>query len=315
MQYPITVPGFDLRNIVVQLGGIMSTPKILIDGEPAPKGPKTGQFLLRRNDGAEAIAQLRSRNFLDPIPQIVVDGKTYSLAEPLKWYQWLWGGLPFALAIIGGALGGLFGGIALFVNGRVFRSNLNPPLKYLVSAGVSILAVIGFFLAAVAFQLSITSLFAKPETIHSATGRFLVVAPTKLAETTQSVDVPNIGKTDVHNFTGQHGNAAYYISYSDYPVEIVQRIDPNKMLEGSRDGANQSINGKITADASILLGGYPGREFTMEGKDENGQSITIKSRIILVDNRLYQIMVVTPTGTSDNSSSNAFFQSFELIDD
>ncbi len=313
MQIPVTLPGFELRSIEVQLGGLFSIPKIIIDNEPAPKGPKRGQFLLLRNDGTTAIAQLRNLNFLDPIPQLIIDGKPHAIVEPLKWYQWLWGGLPFALAIIGGALGGLFGAIALFFNGRIFRSNMNNTLKYLASAGVSLAAVVGFFLSAVIFQLSIASLFSKPELFSSDAGRFSIVTPTKFTEQTQTTEVPNIGSIDIHTFSGQQGDIAYYVTYTDYPVEIVQKSDPNKMLEGSRDGASSSVNGVITADSSISIDTYPGREFIVEATDESGKSYAIKSHVFLVDNRLYQIMVITPKGKPLSKGSDEFLLSFKLL--
>ena len=127
------------------------------------------------------------------------------------------------------------------------------------------------------------------------------------------MDVPNVGSIDIYNFTGQRGSTAYYVSYADYPAEIIEQSDPIKILEGSRDGASQSVSGKVTSDKPISLDRHPGREITVEGKDENGQSVTIKSRIFLVDNRLYQIMVISPQRNFDNNAADTFLQSFKLL--
>lgn len=153
MEYPVDIAGFEDRQIVVKGGGFFSGPKLLVDGQPAPKGPKRGQLLLRRNDGTEVIAQLRSTNFIDPIPQIIVDGQTIRIAEPLEWYQWLWAGIPVALVFVGGLLGGLCGGIATVINGRVFRSEMNSLAKYVLTGVVSVVAVIAYFVAAILFNL------------------------------------------------------------------------------------------------------------------------------------------------------------------
>lgn len=40
MQHPLAVPGFGDHQLVVDTGGFWSGAKLLIDGEPAPKGPK-----------------------------------------------------------------------------------------------------------------------------------------------------------------------------------------------------------------------------------------------------------------------------------
>jgi hypothetical protein len=65
--------------------GFFSGPRLLVDGEPAPKGPKRGQMLLRRDDGSQVIATWKPR-FLD-LTQLVVDGQALNIIEPLKWYE------------------------------------------------------------------------------------------------------------------------------------------------------------------------------------------------------------------------------------
>ena len=155
MEYPLTLPGFEGRRLVVQTGGLFSGPKLMIDGKPAPKGPKRRQLVLRRDDGAEIIAQLRQSNFVDPVPQVIIDGQTITLADPLKWYHWLWAGLPFALVFVGGLLGALAGGLATYVNGRIFRSDLNGFAKYVVTGFFSVSAVIGYFVLAIIVRLAI----------------------------------------------------------------------------------------------------------------------------------------------------------------
>ena len=154
MEYPLTLPGFEGRRLVVQTGGLFSGSKLMIDGRPAPKGPKRRQLLLRRDDGAEVIAQLRTTNFVDPVPQVVIDGQTIALAEPLKWYHWLWAGLPLSLVFIGGLLGGISGGLATYVNGRIFRSDLSGFAKYAVAGFFSVSAVIAYFVLGILFTLA-----------------------------------------------------------------------------------------------------------------------------------------------------------------
>ncbi len=156
MEYPVNLPGFEGRQLMVKTAGFFSGPALMIDGQPAPKGAKPGQVVLRRSDGTEVTAQLRTVNFVDPLPQLLIDNKPVVLAEPLKWYQWLWAGWPFALVFIGGLLGGLAGGIATMINGRIFRQELNAFAKYLLTGVISVAAVIAYFIAAIAFNLLIT---------------------------------------------------------------------------------------------------------------------------------------------------------------
>ncbi|MCX6029569.1 MAG: hypothetical protein NT169_09750 [Chloroflexi bacterium] len=156
MDYPIKLEGFEAQQLTVKPAGWVTGPKLLINGQPAPKGPKRNQLLLQRDDGTEAVAELRNSALgLDPVPQLIVDGKPIHLAMLLKWYQWIWGGLPTVLVFVGGALGALCGLVAFGINARTFRSQRTNVIKYGITAGVSILAVIVYFILAVLFNLAI----------------------------------------------------------------------------------------------------------------------------------------------------------------
>src|ERR1700759_5135407 len=50
-------------------------------------------------------------------------------------------GAPFLLVFVGGALGGLCGGLAYGLNRKIFTSHLASPIKYLASVLVSGLGV------------------------------------------------------------------------------------------------------------------------------------------------------------------------------
>lgn len=313
MQYPFTVPGFENRQLCVETGGFWSGAKLLIDGEPAPKGPKRGQFSLRRLDGTEVIAQLRITNYLDPIPQVIIEGHSFSAVEPLKWYQWVWGGLPFALVIIGGALGGLFGGIALVINGRMFRSNRNGWAKYLLSGAISLGAVIAYFVSAFLFNQTVLNFVPKvAREFRSETGNFSVQTPYTLKETTQSIET-QVGPIDIHIFSGEQGNEVVLVGYSDYPMEIIQASSAEQILDGSRDGAVENVKGELISETQITLDGYPGREVIIQASAENKQEIIMHGRIFLVEQRLYQIMAVVPKGKETAQHLDSFLQSFKLL--
>lgn len=313
MQYPLSLPGFENRRLLVETGGFWSGAKIMIDGEPAPKGPKRGQFLLRRNDGTEIIAQLRVHNFLDPVPQVVIGGENIQIAEPLKWYQWVWGGFPFALAIIGGALGGLVGGIALVINGRIFRSDIKNPTKYLLTGIISTITVIAFFILAVLLNLTIRGFTPKvAQEFKSQEGGFSIMTPYALKETTQTVDT-QIGKIEIHFFSADQSGKSFVVVYSDYPSEVVKASDPEQILDGSRDGAIDNVKGELISETRISLHEYPGRDLTISVQDKNGQALFMRGRIFLVENRLYQIMAIVTKGNENNSEINDFLQSFKLL--
>ena len=155
MSYSAKIEGFEYQNIEVQTG-FWTGPKLLVNGEPAPKGAKRGEMILKRDDGRQVTASWKPQFLGLDVPQLVVDGQTVQLAEPLKWYQWVWGGWPVALLFVGGALGGIAGMLGAVINARVFRAEISEVLKYVVTGVVSILAVLVYAVAAILLSLLVS---------------------------------------------------------------------------------------------------------------------------------------------------------------
>jgi hypothetical protein len=154
MSYKANIDGFEGQNIEAAVG-FWSGPKLLVNGEPAQKGSKRGEMILQRNDGKQVLATWKQQILGLDIPQLIVDGKTTNLVEPLKWYQLVWGGLPALLVFMGGALGALAGIIGFSINTKIFRTEMHDVLKYLACGAVSVLSVIAYFIAALIFSMLI----------------------------------------------------------------------------------------------------------------------------------------------------------------
>jgi hypothetical protein len=152
MDYPVNLPGFEGQQLVVRSAGMWQGPQLLVNGLPATKGQKRGDMLLRTNDGREVIASWKSQFF--DVPQLTVDGQTVKVVEPLKWYQWLWSGLPISLIFVGGMIGGLVGMLGFILNTRIFRSNQSNVVQYLLTGLVSALTVV-LYIVLVVIILSI----------------------------------------------------------------------------------------------------------------------------------------------------------------
>jgi len=154
MSYKANIEGFEGQNIEV-IVSFWSGPKLLINGNPAPKGSKRGEMMLQRNDGKQVIASWKPQVLGLDVPQLIVDGKVTNLVEPLKWYQCVLGGWPVLLVFMGGVLGAVAGMIGFIINAKIFRTKMNDVLKYVISGAVSVLAVIAYFVAAIIFSLLI----------------------------------------------------------------------------------------------------------------------------------------------------------------
>jgi hypothetical protein len=147
MRYPLVLKGFEGQTLEVQPAGILSGPQLLVNGQPAAKGPRRGLMLLRRNDGRQVVAAWRAQIFGLDVPQLLLDGQRVNIVEPLRWYVWAWSALPILLVLIGGALGALAGFIGFGINTKIFRTSLPGPAKFGLTVLVSLLAV-GVYLVA-----------------------------------------------------------------------------------------------------------------------------------------------------------------------
>ena len=154
MNYSTKIEGFEGQNIEVKIS-FWSGPKLLINGEPAPQGNKRGEMMLLRNDGKQVVASWKPQFMGFDVPHLMVDDKVINLVEPLKWYQWVWAGSPVLLVFMGGALGAIAGLIGFSINAKVFRTELNDVLKYVVVGIVSVLAIVAYLVAAILFSLLI----------------------------------------------------------------------------------------------------------------------------------------------------------------
>jgi hypothetical protein len=150
MKYTVQLPGFEGQTVEVQSGGLFSGAKLFVNGKQVGKGPKRGELLLTDSYGSKVIATWRN-NFLD-VPNLFMEGKIIRVVEPLKWYEWLWNGLPVALIFIGGALGGALGFLAVSINMSIFRSQHDPILKYSITGVVSFITVVVYLILGITIR-------------------------------------------------------------------------------------------------------------------------------------------------------------------
>jgi hypothetical protein len=165
-------------------------------------------------------------------------------------------------------------------------------------------AIVGFFL------VGDPICNAQSKEFTSQAGSFSVMAPAPLTEEVRSSDLPQVGKISIHIFTATKGNKAYVVSYVDFPEQL--QVDPEQRLDASSQGAAANLNGKLVVQSKISLGGNPGREIVVDA-NRNGRDATLKARIYVVHNRLYQVMVVAPKGEVSNDEIMKYLESFKLI--
>lgn len=108
----------------------------------------------------------------------------------------------------------------------------------------------------------------------------------------------------------QGGNVAYGVVFNDYPDEIL-KTDPQKVLDGGRDGLKDNLQGAIVNDTPLTFRGYPAREVTILGEIQ-GRKLFYHTRVILIGRRMYQLHVVRVGETPvDIADVVRFFASFD----
>ena len=67
-----------------------------------------------------------------------------------------------------------------------------------------------------------------------------------------------------------------------------------------------------TENKLLLAGGYPGLEFSAEGKAK-GKDAFLQARLFLVDQRLYQVIAMGRKGEVPQGEVNRYLNSFRLV--
>ncbi len=132
MNYTPVIDGFEGQDIQAKVG-FWTGPKLLVNGAPAPRADDRTGMLLRRNDGRQVTATWKLQALGFEVPHLVVDGKEIILADPLRWYQWIFCALPLVLVFFGSILAAAFGVIGFSINLNIFRSDTSKPIKYVLS--------------------------------------------------------------------------------------------------------------------------------------------------------------------------------------
>ena len=106
-------------------------------------------------------------------------------------------------------------------------------------------------------------------------------------------------------------NGAYLVSYQDNPnLEEADEKTRAEALKTAQDSLGKTF-GKLLHEKRIqLLDKYPGREFEYQIPGDKGR---YRSRMYLVDGRLYQVIVVGTEAFAASPTADAMLNSFELL--
>jgi hypothetical protein len=141
----------------------------------------------------------------------------------------------------------------------------------------------------------------------SKEGHFKVVMPGTPKQ--QQFDTESdFGKGVLHMNSVQAGKTIYGANYCDFPAEI-RKAPIKKVYDSSRDGAVANLEGKLVGEKEITLGKYPGREIQIEVA---GGKQLFRARVFLVEQRLFQVVVMGTKEAAISKEADKFLDSFKL---
>lgn len=145
--------------------------------------------------------------------------------------------------------------------------------------------------------------------------KYYILMPGKPDTSTVEKYLAGYGRYSVHRKVFVDSIYSYGLSVTEYPLSFgIDSQDSTQFIDSGFDGAISSqvkvLKGTYPSEIKkISLNGFPGREYVIEVKSTN---TLITSRMYLVNNKLYSLMVGTTKENSDNTYIKKFLDSFLL---
>jgi len=152
--------------------------------------------------------------------------------------------------------------------------------------------------------------------VSSAEGGYAVLLPAKPERASREVAIG--GRRLVLNMASVHKEGmAFGVAYATLPA--TPAVTPpaattgqDTLLADARDALVRNIGGRVTAERALEIGGHPAREFTAEGTAE-GEPMRLAARVLVSNDRFYQIVFVGRGGRGAESEVSMFLESFRLL--
>lgn len=123
----------------------------------------------------------------------------------------------------------------------------------------------------------------------------------------QKSNVPTAAGTfELRAYIVPTSSGALFIGVCDYGGKAAG-MDPDTLLQGSKQGALKNVNGHLLSESKVMLGIYHGLEFESEN-----DTMHFSARLYMVGDTLYQVLVASPIGSNVPDTAR-FLDSFELI--
>lgn len=145
-----------------------------------------------------------------------------------------------------------------------------------------------------------------PTEYTSEGGKYTVTFPAKVSTKDDSESVAtSAGNLTVVTSRSDFNGTIYSVTYTDYPAAF-GIVTTKEVLDGVVNGMKGS-DGKVATTEDVAVGAAKGRGVTITSGDN-----TVRAKVLLLDERLYIVMVSGKRETTRTAEADKFLDSFAL---
>jgi hypothetical protein len=138
-------------------------------------------------------------------------------------------------------------------------------------------------------------------------GDFTVSAPGRIAHKSELLKTA-AGTLTLHTYSLNRENQGMFaVETMDFPRNVIDRADPNRLLDGARNGALAMSKTVLVSESDVVRGSVTGREIHTRSADGK---VSLTMQIFVVGVRSY--FVITASPKANDPAARRFIDSFRL---
>ncbi len=152
----------------------------------------------------------------------------------------------------------------------------------------------------------------KIKKFESIAGKFKIQFTKIPAQTNNVIDLQDGKKSTMYQFSEETSTKASMISYNDYPESIMASLVIDDALKNAMKGFVKSLELTITSQKDVLV--YRGsKSYKCLLYKASKKDMYCVVKVIIVGNRMYQIVEMNIEKEVSETDINNFIGSFELL--
>jgi len=165
------------------------------------------------------------------------------------------------------------------------------------------------FIAGIILLIAAGGLTAQDEKKYeSKDGKYAIAFPGA-----PKTEAKKAGELTLNTAAVESKGVAYLVIYSDLPAETVKASKAEDILDNGVKGLVDNFKAKVTKTTPTTFGKekYPARNVTAELKVD-ATVLRLRVQIVLVNNRVYQVLAVGGADGVAGAATEKFFDSLEI---